>query len=217
MYSSLKRSGNSALHITSTRFDEPMCLSLVGVSLIIMRGDDGGIRAFINSCRHRGMLVCRVEEGNAKFFRCPYHGWTYDLEGKLTGVPDYRKAYHGDLKREEWPLLRAPKVRLMNFPTAEAFTRIFPNLVRLILPQGVVDVEANIPPNDVSLIATTSSVLVVAIFIGLYVISAMPRFWRKDLPLIWIGALTIVGVLTAIALPPLGVLKSANCISASPV
>jgi hypothetical protein len=57
-------------------------------------------------------------------------------------------------------LLRAPKVRLMNFPTAEAFTRIFPNLVRLVLPQGVVDVEANIPPNDVSLIATTTSVLV---------------------------------------------------------
>jgi hypothetical protein len=57
-------------------------------------------------------------------------------------------------------LLRAPNVRLMSFPTAEAFTRIFPNLVRLVLPQGVVDVEANIPPSDVPLIATTSSVLV---------------------------------------------------------
>ena len=57
-------------------------------------------------------------------------------------------------------LLRAPNVQLMNFPTAEAFTRIFPNLVRLVLPQGVVDIEANIPPNDVPLIATTVSVLV---------------------------------------------------------
>jgi TRAP-type uncharacterized transport system substrate-binding protein len=57
-------------------------------------------------------------------------------------------------------LLRTPKVRLLNFPTAEAFTRIFPNLVRLSLPQGVIDVEANIPPNDVPLIATTTSVLV---------------------------------------------------------
>ena len=57
-------------------------------------------------------------------------------------------------------LLRASNVRLMSFPTAEAFTRIFPNLARLVLPQGVVDVEANIPPNDVPLIATTSSVLV---------------------------------------------------------
>ena len=57
-------------------------------------------------------------------------------------------------------LLRAPNVRLMSFPTAKAFTRLFPNLVRLVLPQGVVDVEANIPPSDVPLIATTSSVLV---------------------------------------------------------
>jgi phenylpropionate dioxygenase-like ring-hydroxylating dioxygenase large terminal subunit len=78
--------------------------------VIVCRGPDRQIRVFLNSCRHRGMLVCRVEEGNAKFFRCPYHGWTYDLEGQLTGVPDFRKAYHGDLKREEWPLLRAPKV-----------------------------------------------------------------------------------------------------------
>jgi TRAP-type uncharacterized transport system substrate-binding protein len=57
-------------------------------------------------------------------------------------------------------LLRNPKVRLMSFPTAEAFTRIFPNLRRLELPRGVVDVEANIPPNDIPLIATTISVLV---------------------------------------------------------
>lgn len=64
-----------------------------------------------------------------------------------------------DASAVQW-LLRAPNVRLMSFPTAEAFTRLFPNLVRLVLPQGVVDVEANIPPNDVPLIATTSSVLV---------------------------------------------------------
>ena len=63
--------------------------------VIVCRGPDRQVRVFLNTCRHRGMLVCRVEEGNAKFFRCPYHGWTYDLEGKLTGVPDYRKAYHG--------------------------------------------------------------------------------------------------------------------------
>jgi phenylpropionate dioxygenase-like ring-hydroxylating dioxygenase large terminal subunit len=54
--------------------------------VIVCRGADRQIRVFLNSCRHRGMLVCRVEEGNAKFFRCPYHGWTYDLEGQLTGV-----------------------------------------------------------------------------------------------------------------------------------
>lgn len=56
--------------------------------------------------------------------------------------------------------LRNPNVRLMSFPTAEAFTRIFPDLNRLVLPQGVVDIDRNIPPADVQLIATTSKVLI---------------------------------------------------------
>jgi TRAP transporter TAXI family solute receptor len=56
--------------------------------------------------------------------------------------------------------LRNPNVRLMSFPMAEAFTRIFPDLIRLVLPQGVVDIDQNIPPVDVQLIATTSKILI---------------------------------------------------------
>jgi hypothetical protein len=57
-------------------------------------------------------------------------------------------------------LLRNPKVRLMSFPRADAFTRIFPDLVRLVLPEGVIDLASNTPPNDVVLIGTTTKVLV---------------------------------------------------------
>jgi TRAP transporter TAXI family solute receptor len=57
-------------------------------------------------------------------------------------------------------LLHTPDVRLMNIPMAEAFTRIFPGLVRLVLPQGVFDIEGNIPPNDVTLLATTNRLLI---------------------------------------------------------
>jgi TRAP-type uncharacterized transport system substrate-binding protein len=57
-------------------------------------------------------------------------------------------------------LLQNPHVRLMSFPRAEAFTRIFPNLVQLELPQGVFDISGNIPPADITLIATTNRVLV---------------------------------------------------------
>ena len=57
-------------------------------------------------------------------------------------------------------MLRMPNVRLMSFARAEALTRIFPDLVRLTLPQGVFDIAANIPPNDVSLIATTVRILI---------------------------------------------------------
>jgi TRAP-type uncharacterized transport system substrate-binding protein len=57
-------------------------------------------------------------------------------------------------------LLQNPNVRIMNFPTAEAFTIIFPELVRLVLPRGVIDIKRDIPPNDVSLIGTTTKILV---------------------------------------------------------
>ncbi len=58
------------------------------------------------------------------------------------------------------PLLRDPNVRLMSVSQADALTRIFPDLVRLVLPQGVIDLEHNIPPNDVNLIGTTNAVVV---------------------------------------------------------
>src|SRR6185437_1333540 len=42
---------------------------------ILLRDDDGEIRVFLNSCRHRGMRVCRTDRENTSFLRCPYHGW----------------------------------------------------------------------------------------------------------------------------------------------
>jgi TRAP-type uncharacterized transport system substrate-binding protein len=56
--------------------------------------------------------------------------------------------------------LQNPDIRLMSFPTVDALTRIFPEFVRLVLPQGVVDIDRNIPPNDVILIGSTAKVLV---------------------------------------------------------
>jgi TRAP-type uncharacterized transport system substrate-binding protein len=58
------------------------------------------------------------------------------------------------------PLLHDPNVRLMSVSDTEALTRIFPYLVRLVLPQGVLDLEHNIPPTDVNLIGTTNAVVV---------------------------------------------------------
>ncbi|MCV7196872.1 aromatic ring-hydroxylating dioxygenase subunit alpha [Mycobacterium angelicum] len=65
-------------------------------SFIIARDSSGKVQAFFNMCLHRGMQVCRAEMGNASNFRCPYHGWTYRNDGRLTGLPFHRDAYGGD-------------------------------------------------------------------------------------------------------------------------
>jgi len=78
--------------------------------VVVCRDGEGRVRVFVNSCRHRGMRVCRTDEGNTRLFQCPYHGWTYDLQGRLVGVPEYQEAYHGELKREQWGLLEVPRV-----------------------------------------------------------------------------------------------------------
>ena len=61
---------------------------LLGVPLLIVRGKDGHLRCFHNVCRHRGVRLCDHEGvSQKKTFSCPYHHWTYDLEGKLIFVP----------------------------------------------------------------------------------------------------------------------------------
>jgi phenylpropionate dioxygenase-like ring-hydroxylating dioxygenase large terminal subunit len=61
----------------------------------------------LNSCRHRGMPACRYDSGNATGFICSYHGWSYGLDGALTGVPKLRERYQGRLDREKWGLILA--------------------------------------------------------------------------------------------------------------
>lgn len=78
-------------------------------SFIFLRGSDGVIRVLLNSCRHRGSTICRLEVGNTATFRCPYHAWTYDNRGELVGVPSRTTAYQ-QLDLSEWGLVPAPKV-----------------------------------------------------------------------------------------------------------
>jgi carnitine monooxygenase subunit len=68
-------------------------LDLLGESVIVVRGDDGNVRAFHNVCRHRASRLVDGSSGCAKKLVCPYHGWTYEKDGRLSGVPnkaDYR-------------------------------------------------------------------------------------------------------------------------------
>lgn len=63
-------------------------LEVIGASVIVARAKDGVIRAFHNICRHRGNKLTRECRGSANGFSCGFHGWTFDLTGKLVYVPD---------------------------------------------------------------------------------------------------------------------------------
>ena len=55
-------------------------------SAIVVRGEDGELRALVNVCRHRGSRVCREKSGNTRVLICPYHAWTYGIDGKLRAA-----------------------------------------------------------------------------------------------------------------------------------
>lgn len=68
-------------------------------NVIVVRGNDGVVRAFHNACRHRGSVVCKAKKGNNPKLVCPYHQWTYELDGKLLWArdmgPDFDASKHG--------------------------------------------------------------------------------------------------------------------------
>ena len=63
--------------------------------VLMVRNGDGGISVVANRCAHRGTTLCPQNDGNNRNFRCAYHGWTYDLDGTLLGVPG-PKGFHKD-------------------------------------------------------------------------------------------------------------------------
>jgi glycine betaine monooxygenase A len=71
-----------------------LTLEVAGSSVIILRGDDGRIGAFFNTCRHRGARICRERSGHAaRRLICPYHQWAYDLEGRLAQAPRMHEGF----------------------------------------------------------------------------------------------------------------------------
>lgn len=80
-------------------------------SVIAARDKTGAIHVFLNSCRHRGMKVCRYDEGSTANFTCPYHAWVYGTDGRLIGVPQHTQLYP-DMDRAEWPLVEVAQLAI---------------------------------------------------------------------------------------------------------
>jgi choline monooxygenase len=69
---------------------------IAGEPMVLVRGNDDELRAFFNVCRHHAAAVMTAPEGRAPQLRCPYHGWTYSLEGELKGTPDFNDVCNFD-------------------------------------------------------------------------------------------------------------------------
>lgn len=103
-----------------------------GVPLLLTRDADGNFRAFVNACRHRATRLTDDARGHAKRFTCPFHGWTYAADGRLTGVPE--EAQFGSVDRDCHGL--------MPMPAVEACGLLFVHPQ----PHGIIDVDALIGP-----------------------------------------------------------------------
>ena len=99
------------------------CFDLLGEAVVTVRGKDGRLRSFHNVCRHRASRLFDQPKGNCgKLIACPYHHWSYSLEGKLVGVPQ-RTSFHG-LDMENRGLVALEQEIYMGF----VFVRFEPGL-----------------------------------------------------------------------------------------
>ena len=132
--------------------------TVAGESIIVLRDGSGTLRAFFNVCRHRGTRLCEAASGRlSETIQCPYHAWTYTLEGRLIGAP-HMNAVEGFDKRDyplhtaalaEWEGFVFVNVAMEPEPFERAFAPMIGRLSRFGLPSLTVghrvtyDVHAN--------------------------------------------------------------------------
>ncbi|WP_167772839.1 aromatic ring-hydroxylating oxygenase subunit alpha [Ramlibacter humi] len=115
-----------------TQAGDTHALDVAGMPLLLARGEDGEVRAFLNACRHRGARLQAPGAGQQRTFVCPYHSWSYRLDGTLRGRP------HAN----GFPHAPAHECSLVRVPASEALGLIW------VIPRGVEEGES--PELDLS-------------------------------------------------------------------
>jgi choline monooxygenase len=119
--------------------------TVAGEPVVVVRGGDNKLRAFFNVCRHHAMTVMNEPCGHSPYLRCPYHGWTYNLEGELRGmtefegVRDFERSQNGlvPIRVETWE-----KFVFVNLdPHAGSLVDFLGALVALAQPLGFGDLK----------------------------------------------------------------------------
>jgi choline monooxygenase len=116
-------------------------LTLAGEPLVVVRGSDGELRAFYNVCRHHAAAVATAPCGTAQHLRCPYHGWTYGLDGTLKGAPEFAGVCNFDREKNGLVPLRVAAWEQFVFVTlsweAPALTEYLADLPARVAPLGL--------------------------------------------------------------------------------
>jgi len=90
------RAWNFVCHESQLREAGSFFMNYIGEDQVIaVRDRSGKINVLLNSCSHRGNSVCRAEQGRTNSFLCSYHGWNYDLDGRLIAMPG-QESFYGD-------------------------------------------------------------------------------------------------------------------------
>ncbi|WAH35694.1 aromatic ring-hydroxylating oxygenase subunit alpha [Alicyclobacillus dauci] len=83
---------------------------IVNDPILLLRDKDGQMKAYLNSCAHRGMQLCSADFGNKSTFTCPYHGWTFNQKGELIGIVAGNKVYGHEMDKSQWGLRKIPRL-----------------------------------------------------------------------------------------------------------
>jgi phenylpropionate dioxygenase-like ring-hydroxylating dioxygenase large terminal subunit len=105
------RAWNFVCHESQLRETGSFFMNYIGEDQVIaVRDRSGKVQVLLNSCPHRGNTVCRAELGRTNSFLCSYHGWNFDLDGRLLAMPGQDAFYHDDFDKSQWGLGKAAHV-----------------------------------------------------------------------------------------------------------
>lgn len=83
---------------------------MVNDPILLVKDASGEFKAYLNSCTHRGPKLCTEDRGCKKTFTCPYHGWSFNLDGDLIGIVAGNKVYGQEMNKKDWSLRQVPRV-----------------------------------------------------------------------------------------------------------
>src|SRR6202000_3209327 len=121
-------------------------LSVNEILILLVRGNDNVVRAFYNTCQHRGTMLVSKPEGNVQKFACRYHCWTYSLDGKLIFVTDERLFPGLDKSSKSLKSIRCESFGNLIFVNLDSHA----TALRTFLG-GVLDVLADVPMDSLGL------------------------------------------------------------------